>query len=226
MKLFGLVALAGSLFAASAAHAETPPPTTPAGAGTVTTTVTPFPVPDPAALRDDLLTVAFANLNQIAAPGFLGFFPAWSAKYPGLDGSGYAIVSVPGRISIWWNRPESKAPVSDSNPELIAFAVAGSNGGCAGGALYGNPKISKTAKVTVSGPCTAQQVVQDFVKQLTATAPASVSPAASVTAAPAPPATGNSASQSDQWGPLAAEAAAMLLVAGAALVLVSRKRRA
>jgi hypothetical protein len=148
-------------------------------------------VPDAAALRDDLLVVAFANLNQIAGPSFLGFFPAWSAKYPGLQGDGYAIVSKPGDVSVWWNRLEPKGARSDKNPEAIAFAVADSQGRCAGGVLYGNPKIDKTAKVVVTGPCTALSVVDQFSLTLNAAPSPSTTVPATVTEAPKPPATGN-----------------------------------
>ncbi|MEO8539431.1 MAG: hypothetical protein ABI577_06790 [bacterium] len=219
MKLTTFVlslAAAASFLIAVPAFAETPPATT--TTTPATTTPTAQPVPDAAALRDDLLVVAFANLNQIAGSSFQGFFPAWSSKYPGLKGNGYAIVSTPGNVSIWWNRLDPKGAATDKNPEAIAFAVADSQGRCAGGVLFGNPKIDKTAKVTVTGTCTAQSVVDQFMQTLNAptTAPATA------TEAPKPPATGNAIATNDR-APLGS-IAIVVLACGLAATFAMRRR--
>lgn len=222
-----LVAIA-ALFALTfvPALAETPPATV------ATTTKTPTPTPpavtDANALRDDLLTIGMANLNAISASGFLGFFPQWATKYPGLQGNGYAVASVPGNVSIWWNRLEPKGPQNETNPEAIAFAVADSQGHCAAGVLYGSPKIDKSAKLTIaSGPCTAQAVVDQFKQVLAATPPPITTVPATITAAPKPPATGNShSSDSKTSAPWIATIALSLGIAAAITAGANSRRRA
>ena len=160
-----------------AALADTPTPraattttatATATGTGTATATATrtatptATPVADAAAFRDQLLATAMANLAEADSRTFLGFFTAWSTQFPGLNGSGSAINAGPGTVSVRWNYINDKGTPGASNPQTITFAVSG-NGRCEGAVIYGFPKPTTAAKVSLSSSaCSADAVVASF----------------------------------------------------------------
>lgn len=205
---------------------------TPTPSPTTTPTVTPAPpaVPGAAAFRDELLTLALGNLDAQEAAAFNGFFPAWKTAHPGLGGDGSAIPSIPGRVSTIRTLLHSKDVPAPDNPTVIAFAVAGSDGACAGAVIYGFPKTDKNAKFAVSGACTAQSVVAQFAASQQPTPPPITTVPPTITAVdtgPKPPAVGDSMATEKRSLPLLFGLGALLVgcsVAVAAGIAVRRER--
>jgi hypothetical protein len=191
-----------------------------------TPTATPMAVPDAASLRDDLLKLGMGDLASIASPTFEGFFPAWHAKYPALEGDGYGIESTPGTVSVWYNHLDPKGKSSALNPDAIVFAVKDAAGRCAAGAIYGYPKIDSSKAFTITGKCAAGNAAEQLSALLAAsatptttttlTATASATAVATTPTAPRPPATGTGTTAASPDVSLLLALAAVLLTAGLA----------
>lgn len=215
----------GTATAASSATTTT----TPSGTATATPTpiVTALAPADAAAFRDALLALAMTNLDAQVSAQFNGFFPAWKAAYPTLGGSGSAVTATPVGVSTLRNLLDSKSTSSPSNPTVIAFAVADTQGRCAGAVIYGFPKADTQVTIASPSPCNAQAVAAAFRATFqAATPPPATTATASASPVPAPPRTGNTA-YAEGGAPLAlfgvASGVALLGMAGALLAAQGRR---
>ncbi len=207
----------------------------PALATTPPASTTPTPAPpvfsDAAAVRDQLLAIGMANLDEQVSAQFMGFFAAWRVPYAGLIGRGSAIEATGnGVVSTSRGLLNSKDIAAPANPTVIAFAVADSSGRCAGAVIYGFPKTDRTMKFEGPSSCSADGVVTAFKAVFQAPTPppiTTVPPSttvASPSVVPAPPNTGTGMAGigATQYGLLIA--ASIVIAAGAGLSAVSRRK--
>lgn len=213
-----------SATATATATATTTGSATATASVTRTATPTATPVADAAAFRDQLLVTAMANLAEADSRTFLGFFSAWVAQFPGLNGSGSAVNAGPGTVSVRWNYLNDKGTPGASNPQTITFAVSG-NGRCEGAVIYGFPKPGTAAKVSLStSACNADSIVASFRASFSAPTAVPTGPATTPTTAPKPPATG-SAGPDPRTTSLFGAAGAVVACLGLASFALSKANR-
>jgi hypothetical protein len=111
------------------------------------------PVTDAAAVRDRLLKLAKKHASdQAGSNASFGVSEAWHKKFPKLQFVGFAEAADSKTVSGYqFNARNSKDPASKSNPLVLAFAVADTKGGCAGGVIEGFPKPDTTKAVDMAG---------------------------------------------------------------------------
>ena len=88
-------------------------------------------------------------------------YPAWRLRFPNLGLSGYAVAADARHVSVYRDVFDPKQAASESNPRVIAFAVADSAGRCAAGVLMGYPTYTTVGAVDIgNAKCKAQSVLE------------------------------------------------------------------
>lgn len=110
------------------------------------------PIQDSAAVRDALVAAANANLSEEPGDdGSFGAISAWAEAYSDLSFTGYAIPPDEGSVPVYANLMDSKDVAADGNPYVVAFAVLGADGVCAGGLATGYPAPAAFEPVDFAG---------------------------------------------------------------------------
>jgi hypothetical protein len=121
------------------------------------------PITDAATMRDGLLDAARkGSLGEEGGnPLDIAAYPAWAAKYPALALTGPALPADAYHVSVHRDVVRPGQPMGPGNPPVIAFAVADTAGGCAGGIISGYPTYNDYGRIEVaSSVCAANGVVR------------------------------------------------------------------
>ncbi|TMC57608.1 MAG: hypothetical protein E6J26_06100 [Chloroflexi bacterium] len=119
------------------------------------------PFSDAVLARDLLLDASKAGpWSEPSNPVDIRDYPAWRQRFPNLGLSGYAVAADARHVSVYRNVFDPKQAPSESNPRVIAFAVADLAGRCAAGVLMGYPTYTTFGAVDIgSAKCKAQSVL-------------------------------------------------------------------